>query len=59
MVTRGKAFENIQLCTCIAMRLERPALLFNVDCKFGWSFLATTAYHNFYRLGGLAFNQGE
>ena len=59
MVTRGKAFENWQLCACIAMRLECPAPLSNVDCKFGWSFPATTAYHNFSILGGLAFNQGE
>ena len=39
------------------VRLAPPAPLFNVDCKFAWSFLTTTARHSFSRLG-ITLNQG-
>ena len=39
------------------VRLAHPAPLFNVGCKFAWSFLATTAWHNFARLS-TTLNQG-
>ena len=35
--------KNCETCT--------PAHLFNLGCKFACSFLATTAWHSFYRLG--------
>ena len=33
------------------VRLAPLAPLFNVGCKFAWLFLATTAWHSFFRLG--------
>ena len=46
----------LQLVTKI-VRLAPPAPLFNVGCKFARSFLATTAWHSFSRLG-TQLNQG-
>ena len=39
-------------------RLVPLAPLFNVGCKFVWSFLTTTTWHSFSRLG-ITSNQGE
>ena len=39
------------------VRFAPPAPLFNVGWKFTWSFLATTAWHSFSRLG-TTLNQG-
>ena len=33
------------------LRLAPPAPLFNVGCKFVFTFLATTAWHSLFRLG--------
>ena len=39
------------------MRLASPGPLFNVGCHFAFSFLVTTAWHSFSRLG-TTLNQG-
>ena len=40
------------------VKIAPAALLFNVDCKFAWSFLTTIAWHNFSKLGA-TLNQGR
>ena len=47
---------RLQLMTKI-LKLVPPAPLFNVGCKFDWSFLTTTAWYSFSILG-TTLNQG-
>ena len=42
--------ENLQSVTKI-VRLAPPPPLFNVGCKFAYSFLVLAAWHGFFRLG--------
>ena len=43
--------KNSETCT--------PFPLVNIGYKFSWSFLATTAWHSFYRLGTHNIEPGE
>ena len=58
LISRVDEGLHLQSVTKI-VRLAPPAPLFNVGCKFAWSFLAITAWLNFPRLGRTLNHRGR